>query len=108
MDNVLEHQLIGILLLNLPLTLRYYNQNVTKNKRKIKENNTSKSNYRPVSHLKSSSKPLEILANLQVLRYPESNNILPHSQHGFRRKKSTFSVYFLSIVLWMNPPQKRI
>ena len=58
---------------------------------KNKGSKLDKSNYRPVSNLKSVSKVIELIVNKQVLDFFESNKLFPESQHGFRRKRSTFS-----------------
>ena len=48
-------------------------------------------NYRPISILPCFSKIIEKLINIRLETYLEANNILNHSQHGFRRKRSTTS-----------------
>ena len=50
-------------------------------------------NYRPVSCLPAASKLLETIICNQTTKYMEDNNILPSSQHGFRKGKSTMSAW---------------
>ena len=46
-------------------------------------------NYRPISILPILSKIVESIINKQLLNYLEKNDILLHSQYGFRKKHST-------------------
>ena len=46
-------------------------------------------NYRPISLLKVPSKIFEKIINSRLRKYLEHNNCLPHSQHGFRKHRST-------------------
>ena len=46
-------------------------------------------NYRPVSLLPIASKILEKAVYQQLTTYLESNNLLHHSHHGFRKPHST-------------------
>ena len=48
-------------------------------------------NYRPVSCLAAASKVLEKVICEQLTRYTEVNGILPNSQHGFRKGRSTMT-----------------
>ena len=50
-------------------------------------------NYRPVSCLPAASKLLEMIICDQTTKFVEDNNILPPTQHGFRRGKSTMSAW---------------
>ena len=68
---------------------------------KRKGSKTDKTNYRPVSLLRSASKVLELIVNQQVLRYFEKENLLPPSQHGFRPSRSTFTAIAQMHDMWM-------
>ena len=59
-------------------------------------------NYRPVSCLPAASKLLEIIICSQTTKYVEDNNILPPSQHGFRKGKSTMSAWAEMQQEWSN------
>ena len=68
---------------------------------KQKGSKKDKTNYRPVSNLKSASKVLEIIVNQQILRYFELNKLLPKSQHGFRPSRSTFTAVASMHEMWL-------
>ena len=68
---------------------------------KKKGSRLDKTNYRPVSLLKSASKVLEVIVNQQILKYAESAGILPKSQHGFRAGRSTFSAIAQMHDMWL-------
>ena len=46
-------------------------------------------NYRPISLLPALSKIFEKVINIQLTEFMEDNNILPDTQFGFRKQKST-------------------
>ena len=46
-------------------------------------------NYRPISLLPIVSKILEKIVTIQLMEYPERNDLLSHTQHGFRPHLST-------------------
>ena len=50
-------------------------------------------NYRPVSCLPAASKILEMVVCDQTSVYMETNNLLPHNQHGFRPRRSTMTAW---------------
>ena len=52
-----------------------------------------KSNYRPVSCLMTASKVMEKIVCIQVTKFLEDNNLLPKSQHGFRKMRSTMKAH---------------
>ena len=54
-----------------------------------KDDETQPKNYRPVSLLPITSKILERAVYQQLVKYLESNNLLHHSHHGFRKHHST-------------------
>ena len=54
---------------------------------------SAKENYRPVSSLPAASKLLEMVVNQQTSDFLESNNLLPHNQHGFRPLRSTMTAW---------------
>ena len=58
-----------------------------------KGNATLVENYRPVSCLPAASKLLEMIVCEQMTDHLEANNMLPESQHGFRRKRSTMTAW---------------
>ena len=47
------------------------------------------SNYRPLSMLHPAGKALEVCATIQLTKFLEVNHLLPASQHGFRKGRST-------------------
>ena len=49
------------------------------------------SNYRPLSMLHPAGKALEVCATEQLTKFLEVNRLLPASQHGFRRGRSTIT-----------------
>ena len=57
-------------------------------------------NYRPVSLLPIASKILEGIVHNQVMRFTEDNGVLPPSQHGFRRNRSTTSAVLSMTSQW--------
>ena len=59
-------------------------------------------NYRPVSCLPAASKLFEMIKCDQTTKYEEENNILPPSQHGFRKGKSTMSAWVDMQQEWSN------
>ena len=46
-------------------------------------------NYRPISLLEVTGKILEKIINKRIIQYLEFNNLLPTTQHGFRRGRGT-------------------
>ena len=54
-----------------------------------KDDENQPKNYRPVSLLPISSKILERAVYQQLIKYLESNHLLHHSHHGFRKNHST-------------------
>ena len=50
-----------------------------------------KKNYRPVSCLAAASKVLEKVVCDQLTKFMEVNKLLPNSQHGFRKERSTLT-----------------
>ena len=54
-------------------------------------NSSSPNDYRPISLLSPISKIMERIIYVQLVKYIETNNILPDSQHGFRTSKSVTS-----------------
>ena len=50
-----------------------------------------RTNYRPVALLPSFSKVAEIIIHDQLADHVETANILPNTQHAYRRNRSTFS-----------------
>ena len=58
-----------------------------------KGNPQEKENYRPVSILIAASKVLEKIVCSQVTDFLEENKLLPKSQHGFRKLRSTMSAH---------------
>ena len=46
-------------------------------------------NYRPISVLNILSKVVERIAYMQIIEYPEKNNLLTPFKYGFRRHRST-------------------
>jgi len=56
-----------------------------------KESRCNPENYRPISGLSVLSKLLEGIAEVQLRKYFESHELLPLSQHGYRKNRSTTS-----------------
>ena len=56
-----------------------------------KGNKSDFENYRPVSCLPAAAKLLELVACQQTSLYMEENSLLPKSQHGFRKMRSTMT-----------------
>uniref|UniRef100_A0A914NFB3 Reverse transcriptase domain-containing protein n=1 Tax=Meloidogyne incognita TaxID=6306 RepID=A0A914NFB3_MELIC len=54
-------------------------------------NSSSPNDYRPISLLSPISKIMERIIYVQLVKFIETNNILPDSQHGFRTSKSVTS-----------------
>ncbi|RWR98458.1 ORF2-like protein, partial [Dinothrombium tinctorium] len=48
-------------------------------------------NYRPISLLSSCSKLMEFFINEKIIEFLDENKILPDYQHGFVKRKSTFT-----------------
>ena len=61
-----------------------------------------KANYRPVSCLNTASKVLEKIVCIQLTKYIEDNNLLPKSQHGFRKMRSTMTAHSNMQQQWIN------
>ena len=80
-------------LLNISLSMGYF-PNVFKHAKiklipKPNKPSTDPNNYRPISLLEVPGKLYEKIINTRVRTYLEINNILPISQHGFRKHRST-------------------
>jgi hypothetical protein len=58
------------------------------------------SNYRPVSNLSVMSKVLESVVNNQITDFCEKNDIIPASQHGFQKSKSTMTALISMVDSW--------
>ena len=63
--------------------------------------------YRPVSNPKSASKIIELIVNKQILNYFEVNRLFPHSQHGFRAKRSTFTAVSTMHDQWIRSKEEK-
>ena len=75
---------------------------------KKKGNKHEKEFYRPVSLLKAVSKIPEKIANQQLMNHFESNNLLPESQHGFRKHRSTFTAVSQMHELWIKNKENKL
>ena len=64
-------------------------------------------NYRPVSCLPAASKLLEIIICDQITKFVEENNIIPPTQHGFRKGKSTMSAWADMQQTWMRDTEAK-
>ena len=62
-------------------------------------------NYRPLSILNPAGKALEVCATEQFTQFLEVNELLPRSQHGFRKGRSTVTA-ITDVMSWMDE-QKR-
>ena len=62
-------------------------------------------NYRPLSILHPAGKALEVCATDQFTQFLEANKLLPRSQHGFRKGRSTVTA-ITDVMSWMDE-QKR-
>lgn len=51
---------------------------------------TDPRDYRPISLLEVPGKIYEKILNKRLRHYLESNNMFPHTQHGFRTKRGTY------------------
>jgi hypothetical protein len=58
------------------------------------------SNYRPVSNLSVMSKVLEAFVNNQITEFCEKSDIIPASQHGFQKSKSTMTALISMVDSW--------
>ena len=58
---------------------------------KKKGNRHEVKSYRPISILDPASKLLEALLNKQLVKHMESRGLIPNSQHGYRKNRSTIS-----------------
>ena len=67
---------------------------------------SDKENYRPVSLLPVVSKVLESVVHEQIERHFESQNLLPVSQNGFRKNRSTTTALVSSCAEWMESKRK--
>lgn len=56
---------------------------------KKNKNPTEPSSYRPISLTPNLSKVFEIVINKNIVSFCDSNNIIPHTQFGFKQKHST-------------------
>ena len=66
-------------------------------------------NYRPISLLPILSKILEKIVSNQLIAYLENNNLLSHTQHGFRPRLSTETALMkLSESIYKNIDEKNI
>ena len=74
---------------------------------KNKGKRTDKTKYRPVSLLLSVSKVIEKIVNKQVLKYFETNQLFPNSQHGFRAKRSTFTAVSSMHEQWLKNKEQK-
>jgi hypothetical protein len=57
-------------------------------------------NYRPVSNLSVMSKVLEMVVNSQISKYCDKHDIIPKSQHGFQKSKSTMTALISMVDSW--------
>ena len=74
---------------------------------KNKGTKLSKIFYRPVSNLSAVSKVIELIVNKRVLKFFETNCLFPHSQHGFRQKRSTFSAVSIMHESWLKAKEEK-
>ena len=58
---------------------------------KRKGNRHEVKSYRPISILDPASKIMEAVLNKQLVEHMESRGLVPNSQHGYRRNRSTIS-----------------
>lgn len=81
------------MLLNISLSMGYFPKVFKHAKLKLipKPNkpSTDPNNYRPISLLEVPGKIFEKIINTRLRTFLETNDILPKSQHGFRRHRST-------------------
>jgi hypothetical protein len=67
-----------------------------------KKENTSASNYCPVSILPSPSKILEEVVRKQLVSHLDTHGIIPNSQYGFRAGRSTSAALGAAHFDWKN------
>jgi hypothetical protein len=72
-----------------------------------KGSTNSKENYRPISCLPAASKLLESIISEQLYHYAETSGILPDSQHGFRRRRSTFTAMASMHSRWVDHREQK-
>ena len=60
-----------------------------------------------IKQFEGTSKVLELIVNKQVLNYFEDHQLFPKSQHGFRRKRSTFSAISTMHEEWIKNKEKK-
>ena len=65
-----------------------------------KGSSKDKSNYRPVALLSSVSKIVESVVHDQIAHHVERHHLLPSSQHGFRKHRSTTSALAFVCSKW--------
>ena len=75
---------------------------------KNKGSRTDKVNYRPISGLPVLGKCIETLVEIQLRSYFEQHNLLGHSQHGFRRNRSTSTALLSSIIKLREAKERRL
>ena len=73
-----------------------------------KGDSKSKSNYRPVALLPAFSKVLEAVVHQQIMFHVEKEGILPRTQHGFRRHRSTNSALLYLTSKWEEWLQRKL
>ena len=71
-----------------------------------KKSKTDLNNYRPVSILPTPSKVLEDVIKEQLEAYFEGKGIIPESQHGFRKGRSTITAIATAVHDWKQAKQE--